>query len=50
MRVTFLQQMTKGLPSHGKTMIAIIVKLERVRRFLGHGNVRRALVLVNGVE
>jgi hypothetical protein len=50
MRLTVMQQMAKGLPSHGKAMIAIIVMLERVRRFLWHGNVRRALELVSDVE
>lgn len=51
MRLTALQQMAKGLPPpHEKAMIAIIVTLERVRRFLWHGNVRRALELVSDVE
>ena len=51
MRVTVMQQITRGLPPpHEASATAIIARLERVRRFLWHGNGRRALEVVSDVE
>lgn len=47
MRVTVLQQMARGLPPPlSKAVPAMVEALESVRRFIWHGNVGRALALV----
>lgn len=47
MRVTMLQQMARGLPPPlSKAVPAMVEALESVRRFVWHGNVGRALALV----
>ena len=51
MRVTVMQQIARGLPaSHDEAKAGIIARLERVRRFLWHGNGRRALEIISDVE
>ena len=51
MRVTVMQQIARGLPpAHDETKAGIVARLERVRRFLWHGNGRRALEIVSDVE
>lgn len=51
MRVTVMQQIARGLPPpHEPSALAIIGRLERVRRFLWHCNGRRSLELISDVE
>ncbi|MDX8448653.1 ISKra4 family transposase [Mesorhizobium captivum] len=51
MRITVLQQMARGLPPPLSTAApAIIEVLESVRRYLWHGNFRRALSLVEDLD
>lgn len=51
MRVTVMQQIARGLPQPFATgKDAIVATLERVRHFLWHGNWRRALDLIDGIE
>ena len=51
MRVTVMQQIARGLPpAHDETKTEIVARLERVRRFLWHGNGRRALEIISHVE
>ena len=51
MRVTVMQQIARGLPPpHDETKARIVARLERVRRFLWHGNGRRALEVVGDLE
>jgi hypothetical protein len=51
MRVTVMQQIARGLPpAHDEIKARIVARLERVRRFLWHGNGRRALDLVGDIE
>lgn len=51
MRVTVMQQIARGLPAqHDEAKVGIVARLERVRRFLWHGNGRRALEIISDVE
>lgn len=51
MRVTVLQQMGRGLPAPlGEAGLAMVAALESVRRFVWHGNVGRALGLVEDLD
>lgn len=51
MRITVMQQIARGLPPpHEPAASAIVARLERVRRFLWHGNGRRALEVVSDLE
>lgn len=51
MRITVLQQMARGLPAPlGKAAPAMVAALESVRRFVWHGNVGRALGLVEDLD
>jgi hypothetical protein len=51
MRLTVMQQIARGLPpAHDETKARIVARLERVRRFLWHGNGRRALEIISDVE
>ena len=51
MRITVMQQIARGLPApHDEAKAGIVARLERVRRFLWHGNGRRALEIISDVE
>lgn len=51
MRITVLQQMARGLPPPlGAAAPAIVEALESARRYLWHGNLRRALDLAEEID